>query len=245
MAVADEQLAATRDTLHRVATHVLARRRYAESGRFGLRASPGGIATPAFGTAPEVLRISGPTLFREVGGDSSHLPIPGSTLAELAGLAEADLSADFSAGNDTPDIGDVAEPLAFDPEAAALFARWYALAWQVLDDVVASLAPPLKASTIQLWPEHFDAGTSIDLGGGEGVNLGLSAGDSFIEEPYAYVGPWGTDRPGDQGYWNASFGAVVRRSAVVPTTPGGGNAAVSCAEFIREGLRRLSVEIVS
>ena len=50
----------TREVLHRVAAHVLGRRRYQVSGRFGLRASPGGFATPAFGDGPEVVRIAGP-----------------------------------------------------------------------------------------------------------------------------------------------------------------------------------------
>jgi hypothetical protein len=41
-------------------------------------------------------------------------------------------------------------------------------------------------------------------------NLGASAGDSFYEEPYLYVGPWEEVRPGDSSYWNAPFGAVLR-----------------------------------
>ncbi len=48
----------TRDDLHRIAAHVLGRRRWAVSGHFGLRASPGGVATPAFGPEPEVLRLT-------------------------------------------------------------------------------------------------------------------------------------------------------------------------------------------
>ena len=44
----------TRDVLKRIATHVLARRRYAATGRFGLRATPGGFGTPAFGDTVEV-----------------------------------------------------------------------------------------------------------------------------------------------------------------------------------------------
>ena len=36
----------TRDELQRIATHVLARARFAATGRFGLRATPGGFGTP-------------------------------------------------------------------------------------------------------------------------------------------------------------------------------------------------------
>jgi hypothetical protein len=39
------------------------------------------------------------------------------------------------------------------------------------------------------------------------VNYGVSLGDGFLAEPYAYVGPW-AHREGD--FWNAPFGAVRR-----------------------------------
>ena len=44
------------------------------------------------------------------------------------------------------------------------------------------------------------------------VNLGFSPGDAFSDDPYVYVGPWGPARPGDDGYWNAPFGAALSRS---------------------------------
>ena len=58
-----------------------------------------------------------------------------------------------------------------------------------------------------LWPEHFDVGMDRDE-----VNYGVSPGDGFCPEPYAYVGPWAfsgraaTD-PADAAFWNAPFGA--------------------------------------
>ena len=48
--------AAAREELHRLAAHVLARRRYAVTARFGLRPAPGGLATPPFGEG-EVIRV--------------------------------------------------------------------------------------------------------------------------------------------------------------------------------------------
>jgi hypothetical protein len=54
-----DDMNATRETLHRIAAHVLGRRRYQVCGRFGLWASPGGFATPAYGTGPEILPVSG------------------------------------------------------------------------------------------------------------------------------------------------------------------------------------------
>lgn len=52
-----------------------------------------------------------------------------------------------------------------------------------------------------LWPEHFDVAVTVDE-----VNYGVSAGDSFYERPYAYVGPR-SPRTGE--FWNAPFGAVL------------------------------------
>ena len=65
----------TRDALQRVATHVLARARFAATGRFGLRATPGGFGTPAFGDGVEVLRVAGEVLVRERDGHASATPL--------------------------------------------------------------------------------------------------------------------------------------------------------------------------
>jgi hypothetical protein len=218
----------TRDDLHRLATHVLGRRRFEVSGRFGLRSSPGGLATPAFGAEPEVLRTAGLALIREVGSESRSVPLAGSTLAQLAAFAGADLGAAFSAGADTPAVGAPDEPLQLDAGEVAVITGWFELGWRVLDECLAQMARP--AATLQLWPEHFDAGTVVDLGTAS-VNLGFSAGDGFCQEPYAYVGPWGPERPGDADYWNAPFGAYLPRSrADAGDDPG---------VFVRTGLDRL------
>ena len=88
---------------------------------------------------------------------------------------------------------------------------------------------------IQLWPEHFDAGTSVAVGENDRCNLGASPGDGFSDEPYLYVGPNTSIRPGDAGYWNAPFGAVLSRSDVA-----GASDAFSCGvEFLRRGLELL------
>jgi hypothetical protein len=51
-----------------------------------------------------------------------------------------------------------------------------------------------------LWPEHFDLGVTLDE-----VNYGVSLGDGYLAEPYAYVGPW---QPRTGPFWNAPFGAA-------------------------------------
>jgi hypothetical protein len=222
----------TRTALHTIAAHVLARRRYAVGGRFGLRAGPGGIATPAFGDDPETIRISGVTLVREVGGLSTRVSINGSTLRALAGFVDVDLDAPFSCGDDTPPLGAVDVPFDLVVETATEINDWFALAWTVLDDILGSLPKGFEVATIQLWPEHFDAATTVTVPSGQGVNLGFSPGDGFESEPYLYVGPWGDERPGDPTFWNAPFGATRRRSE----TRGSANTAEFCRQFLCQGL---------
>jgi hypothetical protein len=226
----------TLSSLHRIAAHVLARRRSEVSGRFGLRASPGGIATPAFGDGPEVVRLAGPDLVRETGGSSAAVRVMGSTLRRLAEFAGTDLDAAFTCGDDTPGVGDPDAVLVFDAARWKVLAEWYDLGWRSLDAVLAKLPAEAEPAVLQLWPEHLDVGTSLGLPSGERVNLGFSPGDSFSAEPYAYVGPWGEARPGDAGYWNAPFGAVL---GLADAGDGSGRRE-RCIAFLQEGLDMLS-----
>lgn len=202
----------TRDTLQRVATHILARRRHQLCGKLGLRATPGGVGTPACGPDHETLRISATTLVRErtgAAGATTSLNLVGATLGDAAALAEVDLAAPFEAGHDTPPVGDLHAVLDVDPAAARALAEWFAFGWAVLDATLAALGPEAEPSVVQLWPEHFDAGVDVGTTAGRRVNLGASPGDGFSAQPYVYVGPWDADRPGDPAYWNAPFGAVL------------------------------------
>ena len=228
-------LAPSRATLHRVAAHVLGRRRHAVSGRFGLRASPSGFATPAFGGGAEVVRVARTLLVHETTEGCAYAPIAGSSLRHLAALVGADIDAAFSVGPDTPERGDVDAPLALDAVSSEVLADWFALGWRAIDSVVASLPSAAAPTVVQLWPEHFDAGTHVGVAGGQRCNLGVSPGDSAIDEPYAYVGPWGDERPGDAAYWNAPFGAVLPRTEARR----GGDAVAAVTAFLQEGLRRL------
>jgi hypothetical protein len=227
------ELVATRLELQRVATHVLARRRCDATGKFGLRATPGGIGTPAFGPAHdlEVVRISGTDLVHERGRALTARSIRGSTLRELATGVGVDLASDFSAGHDTPDLGDLDAPITIDPDVAAGLAAWFALGWRALDVVARSARDPAPA---QLWPEHFDASSLVSIGEGpdDRCDVGISPGDRFSDEPYLYVGPWTKERPGDAAYWNAAFGAQ-RRRADVPNV-------AAAVEFFLEGLGRFA-----
>ena len=211
-------LTPTRRGLHQIAVHVMARRRSDVTGRFGLRPSPGGLATPAFGDGDEleVVRTSGRFLVLERGGDVRVAPI--TTLAAAAELVGVDLSAPLSVGADTPAQVPVDDPLAIDHGDAGVLAAWWAFGRTVIDEVMATDPVPESPTVQQVWPEHFDLGCSVGCDGTR-LNLGASPGDGYEPTPYLYVGPWSSERPGAPAYWNAPFGAVLRLSQIDHLTP--------------------------
>jgi hypothetical protein len=183
-------LTATRRALHGVAELVLAGPQYRRTGEIQLRVRPDGFATF---TAPD-LRLAGVELV--VGGSGGpagrRIPLAGNTfraLAEAAGVevgAPADLYHDGSGVS--PD-----DPIEVDPTAAAYLEHCFAQG----DAALHALAPDEQPI---LWPEHFDVGVTVDE-----VNYGVSPGDGYLAEPYAYVGPW-QRRTG--AFWSAPFGAA-------------------------------------
>jgi len=232
---------ATRLDLHRVAVHVLARRRVAANGRFGLRPTPGGFGTPVFGDPDheEVLRVAGGVLVRERrtadGMQTTVHPIDGASLADLAAFADADLDGALSVGTDTPAPGATGAPLAVDPSAAAVLGGWLDLGARAIDHVLAALGAAATPTVAQIWPEHFDLG--IDLDAGEiRTNLGASVGDGYSAEPYVYVGPRTADRPGDPTFWNAPFGALLAYGAIA----GSADPLATMTEFLHRGVGLLA-----
>lgn len=200
----------TRVGLHAVAEGVLAGPQYQRSGTIRLRVLQGG-----FGTVAEPgVRVSGT---EAVSGDGRR--------ARLAGTPR-DVAAAIGLTHAVPDIyGDHAQlgpddPIAVDALAAARIAAWFERGRQAL----ASVAP---AQVPVLWPEHFDLAATVDE-----VNLGVSPGDGFSAEPYAYVGPWDFDpaAPGyaDSPFWSTPFGAVLPIEAAPDST--------ALARFFRAGL---------
>lgn len=182
-----------------------------------------------------MVRLSGLSLVHEIGGGVRTMPVTGSTLRALASFAGADIDAGFSVGSDTPDVGDPDEPLGLDGGTADAIAEWFWLGSVVLDAFVGALGMRAEAAATQLWPEHFDLGTNVTLGNGRRANAGFSAGDGFEQEPYVYFGPWGEERPGDPSFWNAPFGAVLRRKEVCAA----GDREQRVATFLLEGGRLL------
>lgn len=231
----------TRDALHRVAAHVLARRRHAYTGRIGLRPSPGGLATPAFGDDVEVVRTSGSILVTERASITNRAPL--TTLGAAAEFAGVDLDLAFSAGEDTPPVGDAGAALAIDDEAARALGRWFAFGLGVVDGLVVTEPAVTAADVAQVWPEHFDLGCIVTVGGDGGLDagvrasLGASPGDATEPTPYVYLSPWPDDRPGDPSYWNAPFGALLPYAALA-TLPAADQRGAAVA-FLRTGVHHL------
>jgi hypothetical protein len=182
----DSTLITTRRSLHAVGELVLAGPQHAQTGEISLRALPGGFGT----THTPDLRVDG----TDVVGPEATVGITGLTPAALGRAlgVEARGLADLYPDGSGVGLDDVLE---VDPDAAAVVAAAFADG----DAALRALAPD---QTPILWPEHFDIGISV----GE-VNYGVSAGDTHLAVPYAYVGPWSP--PAEDDYWNAPFGRAV------------------------------------
>lgn len=232
-------LARTRDDLHQVIVHVLSRRRKQRVGRIGLRVTPGGIGLPPTGDDSEVLRLDPLSLVHERdtadGARGTRTALDGATLAGLGEAAGVDLDAALDVGHDTPPVTDPTRPLDLDRDRLATLFSWWDLGWRAIDATLAGLGEDRSATQLQLWPEHVDVGIDLAVSDGSRVNLGASAGDGFHAEPYLYVGPWTDARPGDEGFWNAPFGAVAGRAEVLAVD----DPLERAVAFYREGLDRL------
>ncbi|MGB9378718.1 MAG: hypothetical protein WCB04_14525 [Mycobacteriales bacterium] len=174
----------TRRGLHAVGEQVLAGPQYLASGTIRLRITAGGFAT----VADPGLQVDGMDL---VSGDQ-RLPISGMT-AEALGRAVG-VAAGIPEGlyNDHSGVR-TDRVLTLDPDAA----RWIAECFANGDQAMRQLAP---SETPVLWPEHFDVAITA-----EAMGYGVSPGDSYHAEPYAYVTP-ATPRSDD--FWSAPFGAL-------------------------------------
>jgi hypothetical protein len=193
------RLAVTRAGLHRVAEHVLAAARYAETGHIGLVPSPGGFRTPPFGQDGTFLAVEGTDLVVAAPAGIRRAPLTTiRAAAEFAGVTPGAPARVYKPA--TPLNPD--EPLMIDPEAARLLAGWYQLGAQAMTSLAAEI-PGDQPGPVVLWPEHFDVGMTAAA-----INYGASPGDEKITDPYLYVGPHGGPPPGDPAFWNAPFGAA-------------------------------------
>jgi hypothetical protein len=191
-----DRLVSTRESLHRVAEHVLAAALNRATGQYALRPAPGGFATPPLPDGT-VLAVYGTDLAVERAGEVRRTPL--TTVREAAAFAGTEPGYPKSDSPPaTPDEPDA--PLTLDGHAAAVLADWYALGDLTLMRWATEIPQDAPTEAL-LYPEHFDLGSSA----GE-VNYGFSPGDAAIELPYLYVGPWAGAPVADE-FWNAGFGA--------------------------------------
>ncbi len=204
----DEALTTTRRFLHGAAELLLAGPQWRTSKRIALAVADGGFATI---TLPS-LRVEGDELLTS----SARVSLNGRTYAEVA--AEAGIEA--IAPSDIYHDGSGVQPdevITMDTMALGVLLSTFTEADRALRDFAPDLTPVL-------WPEHFDVAISMDQ-----VNYGVSPGDGYLAEPYAYVGPF---EPRQGEFFNAPFGAAR------PVSDLGGAAAI--AEFFRTGRSLLS-----
>jgi hypothetical protein len=198
-------LSRTRDSLHRIAEHVVSPARYAATGRIGLRPASGGFTTPPFGDDDRVVEVDGVDLVVRSHGDERRTRI--TTVAAAAEFVGVEPGAPADVYKPATPL-DVDVPLELDPTAAGILAGWYRLGAEALNRFAAAIVGE-EPSEPQLWPEHFDLGLAA-----ASVNYGVSPGDEHIPGPYLYIAPHAGRPAGDVEFWNAPFGAAITISAV-------------------------------
>lgn len=222
----------TRNALHRIAEHIVAKARYVDDGEIRLTAFAGGFSTPLLGDGSRI-RVDGEVLVVDEPTGSRRTSL--TTIGEAA--AFVGIEAGFPSELYPPATTfEPADPLAVDRSAAETLAAWYALTAEVLEQFAREIADA-HPSPLILWPEHFDqAFYTEDAEEARRANYGASAGDEGHPEPYMYVGPWGTSLA--NAYWNAtSFnGAVLSLSQLVTVD----NPTEVALQFLRTGRALLS-----
>ncbi len=153
-----DALARTRTAWHALAEQVLGAARYRADGRIGLRVTPGGFGTPAFGSGVE-LRIAGRDLV--VDGTASGTTVRLSTLAAAAAVVGIEPGPPVNLYPPATMIPSDA-PLQVDDQAALVLAAWFALGDTALHTLRSEASAGDAPSEIQLWPEHFDL--ALELG---------------------------------------------------------------------------------
>jgi hypothetical protein len=177
-------LNATRRALHGVAELVLAGPEYRASGTIRLRVISGG-----FGTIREpMLRVEHTDLVTLTGS----VPIDGRSCAQLAAEANVEAGPPADLYHDGSGVSPN-EKLALDRDAA----HQIMTSLDIGDVALRRFAPDAPAV---LWPEHFDVSATVD-----DVTYGVSPGDTYLGEPYAYVGP---PSPVENAFFDAPFGAA-------------------------------------
>ena len=191
--------ATSRENLHRLAVYVVSPARRQHNPRaVALSPTEGGFGTAPYGPDGTVLRVEGAMLVLERAGERLRTPITSlNAAAALAGI-EPDLAQQDAF--DVPPHGDPNAPLAIDAEATHRLGDWYALAYELLEELRSTADPDDAPTAIRIWPEHFDAAIELGPDGARGT-YGASPGDRHHTTPYLYA----TALAGtmDDPFWNA------------------------------------------
>lgn len=192
-----------RDALHQLAFFAVAPRRFAATGKLGLRYTHRGFGTPFFrgvDGAHEQVRVEGDTLVIQEGGGLVTETI--STIGSACRILGLDYRERWFEGfHDPPEPVGPDHPLRVDPSVTASIGDWFGFASHVLE--CARRTPDAADVTrVQLWPEHFDL--AFEMGSadrGQRAGYGASPGDAAHLAPYLYVVAW---EPVDRSdpYWN-------------------------------------------
>jgi hypothetical protein len=215
----------TRDALHALACFAVSHYRRTHTGRIGLRPTGDGFGTPSTDPSP-VVAVRGDRLLHGGGRDERITTIRAA--CELLGVEP---TPDPQVGTDLPPFEPDAE-LDVDADASLVLGHWYAFGQQVIGALVAR-RPPGSVSEAQLWPEHFDLAVVVQLDTGSAVNVGVSPGDHYHEQPYVYVGPHHRVGLVDP-YWNAPFGALLPHADLLDAD----DPLARASAFVDEGLER-------
>ena len=212
---------ASRLAMHRVAAYVVSPARRHAMGRIGLRAAPGGLATPTFAGPDGMTTVGVAGVDLVVHSDAGHRHQRLSTLEAAGDFVGVEPDVAWAAKLDIPEPGPLDADLAIDPEDATALAAWFGFGWGILD-ALSSDGDSQHASEPQLWPEHFDPAIEIgDPTGTTRASYGFSPGDVSADAtagpeplPYLYVAPWYPDERPTSECWSAGRLAVLRYSDV-------------------------------
>jgi hypothetical protein len=130
-----------------------------------------------------------------------------------------------------------AAKFAGDPGAGRALSQLWDNASRFLDAVRASNG---GASTVRLWPHHFDMGLIITIDDNRSIGAGYTPGDHYYDEPYWYVNPSPrpivATRPALEGgaHWHEDdfFGAVLPWSTYAASSAQG----AALAAYLRSAL---------
>src|SRR3954468_10359842 len=163
----------TRDALHRVAEHVLAKARFVHDREIRLTTTEGGFGTPLLPDNTRV-RVDGSDLVVDTAGRSARIGLTtiGDAAAFVGIIPGFPVELYAAATPFEPD-----QPLDVDGRASRALAAWYGFSAEVLGQFATEI-PDASPSPLILWPEHFDQAFSTeDAVDSRRANYGASPGD--------------------------------------------------------------------